>query len=75
LKDLKIENKGKMEISELIEFIEQLPNRKGTISISEVEVSVQFLTDHIPREILKKIIEVVPNDFYVMDGKIYFSRK
>ncbi|WP_281681845.1 hypothetical protein [Zunongwangia profunda] len=64
-----------MEISELIEFIEQLPNRKGTISISEVEVSVQFLTDHIPREILKKIIEVVPNDFYVMDGKIYFSRK
>ncbi len=75
MKDLKIENKGKMEISELIEFIEQLPNRKGTISISEVEVSVQFLTDHIPREILKKIIEVVPNDFYVMDGKIYFSRK
>ena len=64
-----------MKISELIEFIEQLPNRKGTISISEVEVSVQFLTDHVTREILEKIIEEVPNYFYIMEGKIYFSRK
>lgn len=63
-----------MKISELIDFIEQLPNIKEDIRVNSVEVSVAFLADHISKDILKKVIEEVPFDFYVMENKIYFQR-